>query len=354
MDTRDADSDTAMLRAPSLGDLADILSSAQSTEALVRPLLSLLQVATGLESVYLTSIDHQAGTQSVEFVLNRGEMQVPEGFTVPWTETLCRRAIEEGCEFSSDVSGHWGDYTAARELGIVSYLSTPVRVGEDELYGTLCAASASRHDLPVGSRRLLYLFGKLIALQIEHEQLLTYLRRENMQLSEESLTDPLTGLANRRELLEQLGRRLVSTRHADAPVLMAFIDLDGFKGINDTHGFDAGDRFLIEVAQRLRGGLREEDVVARHGGDEFVVLTGVAHDPGSSDAAAHALRARIESLIEGEYLLGPVQLDYPGASVGVVDCPPGGDRDALLAQAEAAMSARKRERKARHAEPHVP
>lgn len=332
------------LRAPSLGDLADILSSADSTESLVRPLLALLHEATGMESVYLTSIDIRAGTQSVDFALNRGTMQIPEGITVPWKDTLCRRAIEEGREFTNDVPQRWGDSQAAREMGIVSYLSTPVRIGDEELYGTLCAASASKCDMPVGSRRLLYLFGKLIGRQIEHERLLSYLRRENSQLSEESLTDPLTGLANRRALMERLGRCVASTRHADSPVLMAFIDLDGFKAINDTHGHDAGDRFLIEVALRLREGLRERDVVARHGGDEFVVLTAGAHDP--VVPAADALRERIESLIAGDYVLGQVRFHYPGASVGVVPCPPGGDRDALLAEADAAMYARKRERKA--------
>ena len=348
MDTIDAAAEASTeTRTPSLIDLADILASADGVESLVRPLLVLLQQITGMESAYFTSVDEQAGMQHVDYALNSGALVVPEGASVPWQQTLCRRAIEEGCVFTDDVPGRWGDSDAAREMGIVSYLSTPVRVAGGRLYGTLCAASASRIDLPLGSRRLLALFGELIARQLEHEQLLALLRRENLQLSEEVLTDPLTGLANRRALLQELGRRLASTRHADAPVLLAFIDLDGFKGINDSHGHDAGDRFLIEVAQRLRTGLREEDVVGRHGGDEFVVITGLAHDPASSDAAATALRERIETLIQGEYVLGPVHFHYPGASVGVVACPPGGDRDALLAQADAAMYARKRERRGR-------
>jgi len=344
MGTPDSARNIETLRAPSLGDLADILSSAETTESLVRPLLDMLHTATGMESVYLTSIDSRAGTQSVDYALNRGAMQIPEGITVPWKDTLCRRAIEEGREFTNDVPTRWGDSNAARELGIVSYLSTPVRIGDEELYGTLCAASAAKRELPVGSRRLLYLFGKLIGRQIEHERLLSYLRRENLQLSEESLTDPLTGLANRRALLEHLGRCVASTRHADSPVLLAFIDLDDFKAINDTHGHDAGDRFLIEVAHRLREGLRERDMVARHGGDEFVVLTAGAYNPGVP--AERALRERIETLVEGEYVLGRTRFHYPGASVGVVACPPGADRDALLAEADAAMYARKRERQA--------
>ncbi|MGY6519346.1 MAG: GGDEF domain-containing protein [Lysobacteraceae bacterium] len=338
--------DTRPLHAPSLDELADILASAEDTESLVRPLLALLQAATGMESAYFTSIDHRAGIQYVDFAHNiEGGLVINEGVNVPWYDTLCKRAIQEERFFTNDVPERWGDSKAARELGIVSYLSTPVRVGDGDLHGTLCAASASRIELPDGAERLLGLFAKLVARQIEHERLLAMLRRENQALSEVALVDPLTGLPNRRALLDVLDRRMASCRHADVPVLVAFVDLDGFKGINDTHGHDAGDRFLVEVARRLKSGLREGDVVGRLGGDEFLVVTAGSHL--GIDSAREALRLRIEDLVEGDYDLGSARLHYPGASVGVVACSSGtADRDALLAEADAAMYARKRERRA--------
>lgn len=346
--TREAMSthDTRPLHAPSLDELADILASAEDTESLVRPLLALLQAATGMESAYFTSIDHSAGIQHVDYAHNvDGGLSIGEGVNVPWDDTLCKRALDEDAFFVDDVPKRWSDSRAARELGIVSYLSTPVRVGDGDLHGTLCAASASRVALPEGTGRLLALFARLIARQIEHERLLALLRRENQALSEVALVDPLTGLPNRRALLEVLDRRMASCRHADVPVLVAFVDLDDFKGINDTHGHDAGDRFLIEVARRLKSGLREGDVVGRLGGDEFLVVTAGSHL--GSDSAREALRLRIEDLIEGDYDLGAVRLHYPGASIGVDACRAGvADRDALLAEADAAMYARKRERRA--------
>lgn len=84
--------------------------------------------------------------------------------------------------------------------------------------------------------------------------------------------DPLTGLANRRQLIESLDRALAAgVRHRLCGALI-MIDLDGFKEINDKYGHRAGDILLIELAERLRKITRTEDIVCRYGGDEFVVL----------------------------------------------------------------------------------
>ncbi|MDO9410887.1 GGDEF domain-containing protein [Patulibacter sp.] len=83
--------------------------------------------------------------------------------------------------------------------------------------------------------------------------------------------DDLTGLANRAHLLETVRDRL-DPLHGDAPVVVAFIDLDGFKAVNDTYGHRTGDELLLAVAGRLTGSLRSGDLLGRLGGDEFVVL----------------------------------------------------------------------------------
>ncbi|MOA24362.1 putative diguanylate cyclase YeaP [compost metagenome] len=81
-------------------------------------------------------------------------MQIPEGLSVPWEDTLCRRALEESQTFSNDVDLRWGDSDAARALQIQTYLSTPVRLTDGALYGTLCAASSERHGLPSQARKM--------------------------------------------------------------------------------------------------------------------------------------------------------------------------------------------------------
>jgi len=98
--------------------------------------------------------------------------------------------------------------------------------------------------------------------------------------------DPLTGLVNRRRLVELLHELLGSRRVVDRNFAVLFIDLDGFKGINDTYGHEAGDRVLVEVARRMRRVAREYDVVSRVSGDEFVLILRNIMTPEDAEAAA--------------------------------------------------------------------
>jgi diguanylate cyclase (GGDEF)-like protein len=87
-----------------------------------------------------------------------------------------------------------------------------------------------------------------------------------------SLTDPLTGLGNRREAERELGRLIVGSSRHGRPLGLVLVDLDGFKAINDTYGHDAGDRVLREASVRMAGCLRGSDTIARWGGEEFHVI----------------------------------------------------------------------------------
>lgn len=115
------------------GHLAETLGRARTLEALVRPLLEALEAITGMESTYLTSIDETAGRQTVLFARNTQAMQIPESLTVPWGDTLCRRALDEGRMHTDDVPSLWGDSEEARTLGIHSYISAPVRMEDGHL-----------------------------------------------------------------------------------------------------------------------------------------------------------------------------------------------------------------------------
>jgi two-component system, cell cycle response regulator len=94
----------------------------------------------------------------------------------------------------------------------------------------------------------------------------------NRRLEEQSLTDPLTSLRNRRAFDEELRGSFELARRYDRPLSLAVIDVDHFKPINDTHGHPAGDAVLRAVAQVLEGGTRQTDFVARIGGEEFAIL----------------------------------------------------------------------------------
>lgn len=326
-----------------VGKLADSVNQASTLEELVRPLLELLQTVTGMESTYLTTIDLEAGLQHVLYARNTRRMRIDEGLTVPWGDTLCRRALEEQRTFTDDVGSCWGDSAAAAELGIATYVSTQVRTCDGALYGTLCAASDERKPQPPGAAAVLEMFSRLIAQQVDRERLMRDLRQANATLSLSARTDATTRLPNRRALMEELQARLARI-DASSALLVLFIDLDGFKAINDTHGHEAGDRFLVAIGERLRGALREGDFAGRLGGDEFLVLSSVRRE--ELDSATKAITERMQAVIAGHYAMGQVALDYAGASIGVAAAGPGEtDAEAVLARADAAMYAVKRQRK---------
>ncbi|HSD18079.1 MAG TPA: diguanylate cyclase [Thermomonas sp.] len=326
--------------------LADSITDAHSLEQFVRPLLALLESATGLESTYMTAIDEEAGLQHVLYARNSSRLQIPEGLSVPWGDTLCKRALEERVAYADDVADRWGDSGAARDLGIATYASTPIHGPGGRLYGTLCAASDTSRQATDDAGRILRMCSQLIGQQVEREWLMRELRAANHALATSALIDAATGLPNRRAVMEELPRRIARRDREHSALLIAFIDLDGFKAINDTHGHEAGDNMLALVADALSNTARAGDFCARLGGDEFVVLASIPAT--GSDAALLALGQRLDEATRGRFDLGGgIAIDYAGPSIGTILVPDDQhDVDAVLALADAAMYAAKRLRKA--------
>ena len=165
---------------------------------------------------------------------------------------------------------------------------------------------------------------------------------ERHRLQEEvrflALHDTLTGLPNARLLQDRLGQAITAGRRAGQPVGVMYVDLDGFKPVNDTHGHAAGDLVLKEFAARLKRVLREADTVARVGGDEFVAV--LAQINGENEARRAA--ERVLATAATPFDLGGVQVSV-SASIGLALCPAHGeDAQTLTAHADAAMYSAKR------------
>jgi diguanylate cyclase (GGDEF)-like protein len=145
--------------------------------------------------------------------------------------------------------------------------------------------------------------------------------------------DSLTGLLNRAKFMECLVAEVALARRMQSRFAVLYLDLDGFKPINDTHGHAAGDHVLAWVAQTLRRVARESDFVARLGGDEFAVLQrGI-----DMHEQAVALAQRLTDALSQPWTLGTVHVQV-GASIGMAMFPEhGSDPESLIAAADQAM-----------------
>jgi diguanylate cyclase (GGDEF)-like protein/PAS domain S-box-containing protein len=171
----------------------------------------------------------------------------------------------------------------------------------------------------------------------------TELRAVQARLADAASRDPLTGLANRRLLDELLEQALRRADRSGNPLALAFLDLDGFKSVNDSYGHDAGDVVLREAADRLRHNLRGADVIARYGGDEFVVV----YEPEAKDSLP-LVAARVAEALSAPIDIGGGICVSCSATVGVADTRQiGFDAGALIAAADHAMLDVKRERRRR-------
>ena len=209
-----------------------------------------------------------------------------------------------------------------------SGLVAPLRVPDRGVIGVLTLGSTTREnvfeaeDLPV-----LQGLAEQAALGIERA-------RHFQEQRTQALTDPLTGLANYRQLKAILVQELARSRRAGEPMAVIFSDLDDFKAVNDRHGHGIGDMALRLYAETARRTLRAEDTAARYGGDEFVCVL-----PGSDEAQAATAVERIAHMfaddLAGDPLLGGVRTSVTaGVAVYPVD---GETPEALLAAADTAL-----------------
>jgi len=180
---------------------------------------------------------------------------------------------------------------------------------------------------------------KRINLRLEAE--VVERKQAEEKAREMAVRDPLTGLLNRRSLIEQVEHALLLSQRQGKRFALLFLDLDKFKQINDTHGHEIGDRMLREVASRLNRAIRESDIAARLGGDEFVILLEALGSFGDIFNVAN----KVARALGADYDLDGVGIKS-SASIGVAIFPQdGGDVQTLLKHADLAMYHAKQNRR---------
>ena len=214
-------------------------------------------------------------------------------------------------------------FTWAHHLRSVALV--PVRAG-DKVRGVLCVCCKQPESF--GAEEVNFVQAASIVLstalqRIDSEARLAYLAQ----------FDPLTALPNRALLADRFSQMIVQAKRRGSPVAVLFIDLDGFKGVNDTLGHAGGDELLKEVAVRLQSAVRTGDTVARISGDEFAIVLADLVRP--EDAALVAQKV-IDRLGESIHIQGSEV--FVTASVGIAAFPADGtDAETLIGAADAAM-----------------
>jgi len=283
----------------------------------VREALSEVLVANGYEAIPAANGDEALAIldrdEKIDLVLLDMSMPEPDGFDIlrrlkshekrsdiPVICLSARAAVE--------------DKVAGLKLGAADYVAKPFDVQE--------------------------LFARM-ARPLRVKRVLERLDRAKAAAEHLSLTDPLTGLPNRRDLERRLREEIDRSARASEPLGCLIIDVDRFKLVNDEYGHAAGDAVLAEVSSALQASLRSFDVVGRFGGDEFVALLPGATLEGARQVA-EALCDVISTLVVSVTPRhDPLHLSI---SVGAVSHDPGGHEDAaaLLERADAALHEAKR------------
>jgi diguanylate cyclase (GGDEF)-like protein len=209
--------------------------------------------------------------------------------------------------------------SVATSGGYRSGVAAPVRVG-GRVWGALLAATGQETPIEAGAEARLRRFAELIGLAIANTESRT-------RLAAQAASDPLTGLANHRSFFERLHADVERARRHGRALGLVLLDLDHFKAVNDTHGHQAGDRVLVEVAERLAPLARAEDTLARVGGEEFAWLL-----PESSAEECLAAAERARRAIAGTPFLGVGRVTM---SAGVAELRTGGNE--LFRAADAAL-----------------
>lgn len=212
---------------------------------------------------------------------------VPEGTVLQWADSFCSRMVEGlGPHIApqAQLIPAYAQAPISQQLQIGAYIGVPLSNADGSLFGTLCAIDphpqneSIRHDLP-----MIMLLAKLLNTvlmadlnAVEQARLLT--RTQRM-----ALTDGLTGLLNRHGWDQSIAAEESRARRYGSSACVLIVDLDKLKEINDLSGHAQGDEHICSTARSLRSAVRENDVVARIGGDEFAIL-GIECDAAGSEA----------------------------------------------------------------------
>jgi diguanylate cyclase (GGDEF)-like protein len=310
-----------------LAQMDDAVLTKLDVGALIRSALRCLRLVTLADVVVLGLFESDTADAMRIFTIRKGERNRIDSQKLDMTAELKRRIPLTPTRKTAPQSPFPAEFEARlrEDHGISHYFAVPISRGS-RAWGVMVSCHQKEAELSGSQIKMLSsVANRLIAGFSGAER--------DEKLHSLAYVDPLTGLPNRGAMQSLLTERLAAAANNKTMAAILFIDLDRFKQANDTHGHAFGDRLLVQAANRIRNQVREDDVVARIGGDEFTVILPDVKTPRE---AASVARKLIQSLsrrfeIDGHTI-------YTGASVGIAMYPDDGvGGPELLKMADTAM-----------------
>lgn len=248
---------------------------------------------------------------------------------VPYEESLAHEAVRHGGTIWCDnvpQDSRYAHHVQLAEYSIKSFITRAFEGGTRQWAVSFASYSARARPFDVEDRRY-------VELLVDYFSRFNEMREQSERISYLAYHCPLTGLSSRGAFIEELNRSVKAAREHGHPFGLIYLDMDGFKGVNDTMGHQAGDEVLIEAARRLRAALHSSVTIGRLGGDEFAMI--IPETIGIADIGS------IAESIDATFRTVFIACDRPfslSASIGVSIFPKDADNaEELLANADEAM-----------------
>ncbi len=254
---------------------------------------------------------------------------------VPFGRCLCGRAAQTGELQHASCVDHRHE-TRFPGMAPHGHYNVPILHG-GEILGVIVLYLPEGHTAHPDEKQFLLAVADVLALVIRNRQIRDELERTCRKLAEQAITDPLTGLWNRRHFFAELEREWAAAERADRPLSLVLCDIDRFKRVNDRFGHHGGDAVLQTVGAILRSGCRSYDIAARLGGEEFLVLL-----PDTEMEAATGVAERLRILIEKTPVTSEGREIRVTASFGVACRRVAGDPHELVRRCDHALYEAKR------------
>jgi len=246
---------------------------------------------------------NQANLKGIEVII---ASQKPETHYQPGSSSLdtniyCHHVVKNSSELYVRNAGQdqkWNDNPEYTEDNYVSYLGLPISWPDGSVFGTLCVLDTKVTNYPQTYINALAVIKEVIDSDLRH------LYKEN-QLLTLSYTDPLTQIFNRRGFTDLLRSTQELAQRLNRKLILLYFDLDEFKHANDTFGHDAGDIMLKTFAKTLKKNSRSCDLVARWGGDEFIVLIHA-----ESESCVNLFTERLNTLLARQQLEHDIKYSF--------------------------------------------